>query len=97
MFADTPEQKDRVFLILTGVWLFTALFLFGNPIILDYLHSPKSIGFSANLLDLPAQNNSNVRPYLGILTVLGLACVLGFSRLTKPKLQLPSSVPKWLA
>ena len=97
MFADTPEQKDRVFLILTGVWLFTALFLFGNPVILDYLHSPKSIGFSANLLDLPAQNNSNVRPYLGILAVLGLACVLGFSRLTKPKLQLPSGVPKWLA
>ena len=97
MFADTPEQKDRVFLILTGVWLFTALFLFGNPVILDYLHSPKSIGFSANLLDLPAQNNSNVRPYLGILAVLGLACVLGFSRLAKPKLQLPSGVPKWLA
>ena len=97
MFADTPEQKDRVFLILTGVWLFTALFLFGNPVILDYLHSPKSIGFSANLLGLPAQDNSNVRPYLGILAVLGLACVLGFSRLTKPKLQLPSGVPKWLA
>ena len=97
MFADTPEQKDRVFLILTGVWLFTALFLFGNPVILDYLHSPKSIGFSANLLGSAAQNNSNVRPYLGILAVLGLACVLGFSRLTKPKLQLPSGVPKWLA
>ncbi|HJN81774.1 MAG: hypothetical protein QF497_11345, partial [Verrucomicrobiota bacterium] len=84
MFADTPEQKDRVFLILTGVWLFTALFLFGNPVILDYLHPPKSTGFSANLLGLPAQDNSNARPYLGILAVLGLACVLGFSRLAKP-------------
>ena len=31
MLADTSEQKDRVFLILTSVWLFTALFLFGNP------------------------------------------------------------------
>ncbi len=43
MLADTPGQKDRVFLILTGVWLFTALFLFGNPVILDYLHPPKSV------------------------------------------------------
>ena len=43
MLDDTPGQKDRVFLILTGVWLFTALFLFGNPVILDYLHPPKSV------------------------------------------------------
>ncbi|MDP6084164.1 MAG: O-antigen ligase family protein [Verrucomicrobiota bacterium] len=97
MFADTPEQKDRVFLILTGVWLFTALFLFGNPVILDYLHPPKSTGFSANLLGLPAQDNSNARPYLGILAVLGLACVLGFSRLAKPRLHLPACLPRWLA
>ena len=82
MLADTPEQKDRVFLILTGVWLFTALFLFGNPVILDYLHPPKSVL-------LGDESPSNVRPYLGILVVLGLACVLGFSRLAKPKLQLP--------
>ena len=90
MLADTPEQKDRVFLILTGVWLFTALFLFGNPVILDYLHPPKSVL-------LGDESPSNVRPYLGILVVLGLACVLGFSRLAKPKLQLPAGVPKWLA
>ena len=90
MFADTPEQKDRVFLILTSVWLFTALFLFGNPVILDYLHPPKSVL-------LGDESPSNVRPYLGILVVLGLACVLGFSRLAKPKLQLPAGVPKWLA
>ena len=89
MLADTPGQKDRVFLILTGVWLFTALFLFGNPVILDYLHPPKSVL-------LVGENPSNVRPYLGILTVLGLACVLGFSRLAKPKLSLPPGVPKWI-
>ena len=90
MLADTPGQKDRVFLILTGVWLFTALFLFGNPVILDYLHPPKSVL-------LGGESPSNVRPYLGILAVLGLACVLGFSRLAKPKLRLPAGVPKWLA
>ena len=89
MLADTPGQKDRVFLILTGVWLFTALFLFGNPVILDYLHPPKSVL-------LVGENPSNVRPYLGILAVLGLACVLGFSRLAKPKLSLPPGVPKWI-
>ncbi len=90
MLADTPGQKDRVFLILTGVWLFTALALFGNPVILDYLHPPKSV-------ILPSESPSNVLPYLGILVVLGLACVLGFSRLPKPKLRLPAGVPKWLA
>ena len=89
MLADTPGQKDRVFLILTGVWLFTALFLFGNPVILDYLHPPKSVL-------LGGESPSNVRPYLGILAVLGLACVLGFSRLAKPKLSLPPGVPKWI-
>ena len=76
MLADTPGQKDRVFLILTGVWLFTALFLFGNPVILDYLHPPKSV-------ILGGESPSNVLRYLGILAVLGLACVLGFSRLAK--------------
>ena len=90
MLADTPGQKDRVFLILTGVWLFTALFLFGNPVILDYLHPPKSV-------ILGGESPSNVLRYLGILAVLGLACVLGFSRLAKPKLRLPAGVPKWLA
>ena len=90
MLADTSEQKDRVFLILTGVWLFTALFLFGNPVILDYLHPPKSV-------ILGGESPSNVLRYLGILAVLGLACVLGFSRLAKPKLRLPAGVPKWLA
>ena len=90
MLADTPAQKDRVFLILTGVWLFTALFLFGNPVILDYLHPPKFVL-------LGEENRSNARPYLGILAVLGLACVLGFSRLPKPRLRLPTSVPRWLA
>ena len=89
MLADTPGQKDRVFLILTGVWLFTALFLFGNPVILDYLHPPKSVL-------LGGESPSNVRPYLGILAVLGLACVLGFSRLAKPKLSLSEGVPKWI-
>jgi len=90
MLADTPAQKDRIFLILTGVWLFTALFLFGNPVILDYLHPPKFVL-------LGEENRSNARPYLGILAVLGLACVLGFSRLAKPRLRLPAGVPKWLA
>jgi len=90
MLADTSEQKDCVFLILTGVWLSTALYLFGNPVILDYLHPPKSV-------ILGGESPSNVLPYLGILAVLGLACVLGFSRLAKPKLQLPAGVPKWLA
>ena len=89
MLADTPAQKDRVFLILTGVWLFTALFLFGNPVILDYLHPPRSVL-------LGGESPSNVRHYLGILAVLGLACVLGFSRLAKPKLSLPPGVPKWI-
>ena len=90
MLADTSEQKDCVFLILTGVWLSTALYLFGNPVILDYLHPPKSV-------ILGGESPSNLLPYLGILAVLGLACVLGFSRLGKPKLQLPAGVPKRLA
>jgi len=90
MLADTPAQKDRIFLILTGVWLFTALFLFGNPVILAYLHPPKFV-------ILGEENRSNARPYLGILAVLGLACVLGFSRLAKPRFRLPAGVPKWLA
>ncbi len=90
MLADTPAQKDRVFLILTGVWLFTALFLFGNPVILDYLQPPKFVL-------LGEENRSNARPYLGILAVLGLAYVLGFSRLAKPRLRLPTGVPRWLA
>jgi O-antigen ligase len=90
MLADTPGQKDRVFLILTGVWLITALSLFGNPVILDYLHPPKSV-------ILGGESPSNVLRYLGILAVLGLVCVLGFSRLAKPKLRLPAGVPKWLA
>ena len=55
MLADTPAQKDRVFLILTGVWLFTALFLFGNPVILDYLHPQKFVL-------LGEENRSNARP-----------------------------------
>ncbi|MBC8245496.1 MAG: O-antigen ligase family protein [Verrucomicrobia bacterium] len=90
MLADTPAQKDRVFLILTGIWLFTALFLFGNPVILDYLHPPK-------LALLGEENRSDARPYLGILAVLGLACVLGFSRLAKPRFRLPAGLPRWLA
>ena len=90
MIAETPAQKHRVFLILTGIWLFTALFLFGNPVILDYLHPPK-------LVLLGEENRSNAHPYLGILVVQGLACLLGFSRLPKPRLRLPAGVPKWLA
>ena len=97
MFADTPEQKDRVFLILTGIWLFTALFLFGNPVILDYLHPPKNIGIPTESIGVTPGDDSNARPYLGILAVLGLACVLGFSRLAKPKFQLPATLPIWIA
>lgn len=97
MFADTPEQKDRVFLILTGIWLFTALFLFGNPVILDYLHPPKNIGIPTESIGVTPGDDSNARPYLGILAVLGLACVLGFSRLAKPKFQLPPTLPRWIA
>ena len=96
MFADTPEQKDRVFLILTGIWLFTALFLFGNPVILDYLHPPKNIGIPTESIGVTPGDDSNARPYLGILAVLGLACVLGFSRLAKPKFQLPAALPRWI-
>ena len=96
MFADTPEQKDRVFLILTGIWLFTALFLFGNPVILDYLHPPKNIGIPTESIGVTPEDDSNARPYLGILAVLGLACVLGFSRLAKPKFQLPAALPRWI-
>ena len=97
MFADTPEQKDRVFLILTGIWLFTALLLFGNPVILDYLHPVKDIGIPTQSIGVTPEDDSNARPYLGILAVLGLACVLGFSRLAKPKLQLPAALPLWIA
>ena len=97
MFADTPEQKDRVFLILTGIWLFTALLLFGNPVILDYLHPVKDIGIPTQSIGVTPEDNSNARPYLGILAVLGLACVLGFSRLAKPKFQLPAALPRWIA
>ena len=97
MFADTPEQKDRVFLILTGIWLFTALLLFGNPVILDYLHPVKDIGIPTQSIGVTPEDDSNARPYLGILAVLGLACVRGFSRLAKPKFQLPAALPLWIA
>ena len=97
MFADTPEQKDRVFLILTGIWLFTALLLFGNPVILDYLHPVKDIGIPTQSIGVTPEDDSNARPYLGILAVLGLAYVLGFSRLAKPKFQLPAGLPLWIA
>ena len=97
MFADTPEQKDRVFLILTGIWLFTALLLFGNPVILDYLHPVKDIGIPTQSIGVTPEDDSNARPYLGILAVLGLAYVLGFSRLAKPKFQLPAALPLWIA
>ena len=96
MFADTPEQKDRVFLILTGIWLFTALLLFGNPVILDYLHPVKDIGIPTQSIGVTPEDDSNARPYVGILAVLGLACVLGFSRLAKPKFQLPAALPLWI-
>ena len=97
MFADTPEQKDRVFLILTGIWLFTALLLFGNPVILDYLHPVKDIGIPTQSIGVTPEDDSNAKPYLGILAVLGLACVLGLSRLAKPKFQLPAALPRWIA
>ena len=89
MIADTSAQKDRVFLVLTGVWLFTALFQFGNPVILDYLHPPKSI-------ILGESSEKKAFPYLGILTVLGLACGLGILLLAKPKIRLPNGVPRSL-
>ncbi len=60
MLADTPAQKDRVFLVLTGVWLFTTVFQFGNPVILDYLHPAKSI-------ILGESSGNKAFPYLGIL------------------------------
>jgi O-antigen ligase len=100
MFADTPEEKDRVFLILTGVWLFTSLFLFGNPVILDYLHPIKEQKNPVLNAMLQGEQNIGLSPkenYQLVLTTLGLVCVLGFSRLTKPKLQLPDGLPKWLA
>lgn len=83
-------------MILTGIWLFTALFLFGNPVILDYLHPPKNIGIPTESIGVTPGDDSNARPYLGILAVLGLACVLGFSRLAKPKFQLPAALPRWI-
>ena len=97
MLADSAEQKDRVFLILVGVWLFTALFLFGNPVILDYLHPPKSIGVPTESIGVTPGDDSATRPYVGILAVLGLACLLGFSRLAKPKFRLPEALPRWVA
>ena len=84
-------------MILTGIWLFTALFLFGNPVILDYLHPVKDIGIPTQSIGVTPEDDSNARPYLGILAVLGLACVLGFSRLAKPKFQLPAALPLWIA
>ena len=97
MLADSPKQKDRVFLILVGVWLFTALFLFGNPVILDYLHPPKSIGVPTESIGVTPGDDSAALSYVGILTVLGLACLLGFSRLAKPKFRLPDALPRWVA
>ncbi len=97
MFADTTEQKDRVFLILIGVWLFTALFLFTNPVILDYLHPPKNIGLPTESLGVKPEDYSNAQPYIGILSVLGLACLLGISRIKKPKFHLSNKCPKWIA
>ena len=100
MLADTSEQKDRVFLILTGVWLFTALFLFGNPVILDYLHPIKEQKNPVLSAMLQGEQNIGLSPkenYQLVLATLGLVCVLGFSRLTKPKLRLPDGLPKWLA
>jgi len=100
MFADTPEQKDRVFLILTGIWLFTALFLFGNPVILDYLQPIKEQNNPVLSAMLKEGQNIGLSPkenYQLVLATLGLVCVLGFSRLTEPKLRLPNSLPKWLA
>ena len=96
MFADTPEHKDRIFLILIGAWLFTALFLFTNPVILDYLHPPKNIGLPTESLGIKSGDYSNAKPYIGILSVLGLACLLGISRLKNPKFQLPIHCPKWI-
>ena len=82
------------YLIATNNYFGTAANCFvnpiGNPVILDYLHPPKFVL-------LGEENPANARPYLGILAVLGLACVLGFSRLPKPRLRLPTSVPRWLA
>ena len=100
MLADTSEQKDRVFLILTGVWLFTALFLFGNPVILDYLHPIKEQKNPVLNAMLQGEQNIGLSPkenYQLVLATLGLVCVLGFSRLAKPKLRLPDGLPKWLA
>ena len=97
MIADTAEQKDRVFLILIGVWLFTALFLFTNPVILDYLHPPKNIGLPTESLGVKPEDYSNAQPYIGILSVQGLACLLGISRIQKPKFQLSNKCPKWIA
>ena len=42
-------------------------------------------------------DDSAARPYIGILAVLGLACLLGFSRLAKPKFRLPKALPRWVA
>ena len=97
MFSDTIEQKDRVFLILIGAWLFTALFLFTNPVILDYLHPPKNIGLPTESLGVKPEDYSNAQPYIGVLLVLGLACLLGLSRIKKPKFQLSNKCPKWIA
>ena len=97
MLADTTEKKDHVFLILIGVWLFTTLFLFTNPVILDYLHPPKNIGIPTESLGVKPEDYSNAQSYIGILLVLGLACLLGLSRIKKPKFQLSNKCPKWIA
>ncbi|HAH98468.1 MAG TPA: hypothetical protein DCO70_03980, partial [Verrucomicrobiales bacterium] len=65
------------------------MFQFGNPVILDYLHPPKSI-------ILGESSEKKAFPYLGILTVLGLACGLGILLLAKPKIRLPNGVPRSL-
>ena len=97
MIADTTEKKDHVFLILIGVWLFTTLFLFTNPVILDYLHPPKNIGIPTESLGVKPEDYSNAQSYIGILLVLGLACLLGLSRIKKPKFQLSNKCSKWIA
>tara|TARA_Y100000588_G_scaffold380799_1_gene465275 strand:- start:854 stop:2311 length:1458 start_codon:yes stop_codon:yes gene_type:complete len=97
MFAENSGQKDRVFLVLVGIWLFTALFMFGNPVILDYLHPPKNIGLPTDIILTGSENYSNAQSYIGILSALGLACLLGLSRIKKPKFQLQPGFPRWVA
>ena len=78
MLADTPAQKDRVFLILTGIWLFTALFLFGNPVILDYLHPINEQNNPVLYAMLQGEQNIGLSPkenYQLVLATLGLVCL----------------------